>query len=139
MRRAYGDPERSKIPRTWGVGDARSTPLSTHRARRGPPNEETSMATLHVSNIVRDYDSWKGNFDKFDRARRERGVRGYRIARGDEEPTRVIVDLDFDSTTRAEEFAEFLRGVMRTPQAQSELLQHDTPVVLEVTEERQLV
>jgi hypothetical protein len=97
------------------------------------------MATLHVSNIVRDYDSWKGNFDKFDRARRERGVRGYRIARGDEEPTRVIVDLDFDSTTRAEEFAEFLRGVMRTPQAQSELLQHDTPVVLEVTEERQLV
>ena len=97
------------------------------------------MATLHVSNIVRNYDSWKGNFDKFEAARKERGVRGYRIARGDEEPTRVIVDLDFDSTTRAEEFAEFLRGVMSTPQAQQELLEHDTPVVLEVMEERQLV
>jgi hypothetical protein len=97
------------------------------------------MATLHVSNIVRNYDSWKGNFDKFDRARRERGVRGYRIARGAEEPTRVIVDLDFDSTTRAEEFAEFLRGVMSTPQAKQELLEHDRPVILEVTEERQLV
>ena len=51
----------------------------------------------------------------------------------------MIVDLDFDSTTRAEEFAEFLRGVMSTPQAKQELLEHDTPVVLEVMEERQLV
>ena len=50
------------------------------------------MATLHVSNIVRNYDSWKGNFDKFEEARKDRGVRGYRIARGDERPTRVIVD-----------------------------------------------
>jgi hypothetical protein len=97
------------------------------------------MATLHVSNIVRNYDSWKDNFDKFERARKERGVRGYRIARGAEEPTRVIVDLDFDSTTRAEEFAEFLRGVMSSPQAKQELLEHDTPVILEVTEDRQLV
>jgi len=97
------------------------------------------MATLHVSNIVRNYDSWKGNFDKFEEARKDRGVRGYRIARGDERPTRVIVDLDFDSTTRAEEFAEFLRGVMNTPQAKQELLEHDAPVVLEVMEERQLV
>ncbi len=97
------------------------------------------MATLHVSNIVRNYDSWKGNFDKFDQARKERGVRGYRIARGAEEPTRVIVDLDFDSTTRAEEFAEFLRGVMSTPQAKQELLEHDRPVILEVTEEREFV
>ena len=97
------------------------------------------MATLHVSNIVRNYDSWKGNFDKFDQARKERGVRSYRIARGAEEPTRVIVDLDFDSTTRAEEFAEFLRGVMSSPQAKQELLEHDLPVILEITEDRQLV
>jgi hypothetical protein len=97
------------------------------------------MATLHVSNIVKDYDNWKGNFDKFEDARKARGVRGYRISRGGEEPTRVIVDLDFDSTTRAEEFKEFLRGVMNTPQAQRELLDHDAPVVLEVMEERQLV
>ncbi len=97
------------------------------------------MATLHVSNIVRNYDAWKGNFDKFEQARKDRGVRGYRIARGGSEPARVIVDLDFDSSTRAEEFAEFLRGVMSTPQATELLLEHDTPVVLEVMEERQLV
>jgi hypothetical protein len=97
------------------------------------------MATLHVSNIVRTYDSWKGNFDKFEQARKDRGVRGYRIARGEEEPTRVVVDLDFDSTTRAEEFAEFLRGVMNTPQAKQVLIEHETPVVLEVMEDRQLV
>jgi hypothetical protein len=97
------------------------------------------MATLHVSTIVRSYDSWKGNFDKFEQERKERGVRGYRIARGDLEPTRVVVDLDFDSTTRAEEFAEFLRGVMSRPQVQELLVEHDPPVVLEVMEERQLV
>ena len=97
------------------------------------------MATLHVSNIVKNYDAWKGNFDKFEQARKDRGVRGYRIAQDGEEPARVIVDLDFDSSTRAEEFAEFLRGVMSTPQATAVLLEHDTPVVLEVMEERHLV
>ena len=35
------------------------------------------MATLHVSNIVRNYDSWKGNFDKFDAG--AQGARGPRL------------------------------------------------------------
>ena len=96
------------------------------------------MATLHVENTVRDYDRWKSNFDKFDRARRDRGVTRYRITRSAEDQHNVMVDLEFDSTSRAEEFREFLHGVMRTPQAQAELVEHRTPTVFEVMEDLSL-
>jgi hypothetical protein len=49
-----------------------------------------------------------------------------------------MVDLEFDSTSRAEEFREFLHGVMRTPQAQAELVEHRTPTVFEVMEDLSL-
>lgn len=97
-----------------------------------------AMTTLHIENTVRDYDAWKANFDKFDRARRDRGVRSYKVTRGHEDPTTVIIDLDFDSTTRAEEFREFLRGVMATPQAKRELVDHRPAVILDVMEELSL-
>ena len=96
------------------------------------------MTTLHIENTVHDYDAWKGAFDKFDRARRDRGVRSYRISRGHDDANRVLVDLEFDSTTRAEEFGEFLRGIWRTPQSQSVLADHRPPVVLEVVEAQTL-
>jgi hypothetical protein len=93
------------------------------------------MTTLHVENTIRDYETWKSNFDKFDRARRDRGVTRYRVSRAAEDPTKVMVDLEFDSTGRAEEFREFLGGVMRTPQALSELVEHQPPTVFEVMED----
>ena len=96
------------------------------------------MTTLHVENTVRDYDTWKTVFDKFDRERRDRGVRSYRVVRGHEDPHQVIVDMEFDSTTRAEEFREFLSGVVSTPQARELLVEHRPPVVLETMEEQTL-
>jgi hypothetical protein len=96
------------------------------------------MATLHVENTVRDYDSWKSTFDKFDRARRDRGVTRYRITRSADDHAKVMVDLEFDSTSRAEEFREFLHGVMSTPQARAELVEHRPPVVFDVMEDLSL-
>ena len=93
------------------------------------------MTTLHIQNTVRDYDSWKVNFDKFDRARRDRGVRSYRIRRDHDDVSRIAIDLEFDNATRAEEFREFLYGVLRTPQSRAELLSHEEPVVLDVLED----
>ena len=49
-----------------------------------------------------------------------------------------MIDLDFDSVTRAEEFREFLAGVMRTPQAKAEVVDHRPPVVVEVMEAQTL-
>jgi len=94
------------------------------------------MATLHVENTVHDYDDWKAVFDKFDSQRRTRGVRSYRVARGHDDPHQVIVDLEFDSTTRAEEFREFLRGVLTTPQSRAPLADHRPPTIFEVVEEQ---
>jgi hypothetical protein len=96
------------------------------------------MTTLHIENQVHDYDTWKTVFDKFDRARRNRGVRSYRIVRAADDPNQVIVDLEFDSTTRAEEFQEFLRGVLATPQSRAQLVDHKPPTVYEVAEEKTL-
>ena len=96
------------------------------------------MATLHVENTVRDYDTWKATFDKFDRERRDRGVRSYRVVRGHEDPHQVIIDMEFDSTTRAEEFREFLSGVVSTPQARELLIEHRQPVILETMEQQTL-
>jgi hypothetical protein len=107
-------------------------------AVRSATGDGVAMTTLHIENTVRDFEGWKANFDKFDRARRDRGVRSYRVTRGHEDPTTVMVDLEFDSTTRAEEFREFLRGVMTTPQALTELVDHRPPSIHEVMEERTL-
>ena len=96
------------------------------------------MTTLHVENTVRDFDAWKESFDKFDRARRDRGVRSYRLTREHDDPQKVVVDLEFDSTGRAEEFREFLRSVLATPQAQGHLVDHRPMVILDVVEERTL-
>jgi hypothetical protein len=93
------------------------------------------MATLHIENTIRDYDDWKAAFDKFDRARRDRGVTRYRVTRNCEDPTQVMVDLEFDSTSRAEEFREFLRGVWQTPQSRAALADHRPAVVLDIMED----
>jgi hypothetical protein len=103
-----------------------------------PGPDAGAMTTLHVENTVNDYEAWKETFDKFDRARRDRGMRSYRLTRDHEDPQKVIVDMEFDSTTRAEEFREFLRGVIATPQAQGHLVEHRPIVILDVMEERQL-
>lgn len=96
------------------------------------------MTTLHVENTVRDYDAWKETFDKFDRVRRDRGMRSYRLTRDHEDPRKVIIDMEFDSTTRAEEFREFLQGVITTPQAEGHLVEHRPMVILDVVEEQTL-
>jgi hypothetical protein len=108
--------------------------MVVHRAT----SDGEAMTNLHIENTVRDYDDWKANFDKFDRARRDRGVRSYKITRDHEDPRTVMIDLRFDNTTRAEEFREFLRGVMATPQALTELIDHRPLTIHEVMEERTL-
>ena len=90
------------------------------------------MNTLRIENRVHDYDSWKHAFDKFDALRRDKGVRAYRITRDADDPRHVFIDLDFDSSTRAEDFREVLTKIWRTPQSREQLAEHTEPVVLDV-------
>jgi len=94
------------------------------------------MATLRVENTVRDFDEWKAVFDKFDRFRAEKGMRAYRMSRMVDDPTKVVIDLDFDSIDAAREFRGALEQIWRTPQSQQQLVSHGTPTLYDVVEQR---
>ena len=69
------------------------------------------MPTLQIEHGVRDYDAWKAAFDNDPVGREAGGVRHYRIARPADDPTYVIVDLEFDTREEATAFHEKLRAL----------------------------
>jgi quinol monooxygenase YgiN len=85
------------------------------------------MTTVHVQNKVRDFDSWKANFDKYERFRADQGVLAYRVSRGVTEPDTVIVDLEFGDKAAAEAFLPKLADIMASPQAKEQLIHHERP------------
>jgi hypothetical protein len=96
------------------------------------------MVTLHIENTVRDFDSWKAVFDKFERFRTEQGVLAYRVVRSVTEPNDVMVDLEFDSTPSAEAFIVHLQQIWSTPQSKDELVTHGRPRIFDVITDRDL-
>jgi len=96
------------------------------------------MATLRVENTVRDFDEWKAVFDKFDRFRAEKNMRGYRMARRVDDPHQVVIDLDFDTVEDATAFRGALEQIWQTPQSQEQLVAHGTPTLYDVVEQRAL-
>jgi hypothetical protein len=100
--------------------------------------QEEAMTTLHVENTVRDYDEWKSVFDKFDRFRADNQVRSYRVSRFADDPSKVHVDLEFDTRQDAEAFTLKLQQIWATPQSQAQLVAHNEPILLETLEHRTL-
>ncbi|NNH75687.1 hypothetical protein HLB23_38545 [Nocardia uniformis] len=91
--------------------------------------------TLHIDNTVRDFDTWKTVFDKFDRMRAEHKVLSYRVSRVREAPDRVFIDLDFATLPDAEAFRDTLRKVTASPQSQALLTSHAAHIVDVVDEQ----
>ena len=96
------------------------------------------MATLRIDNTVRDFDSWKAVFDKFERFRRDHGVRSYRLSRDVTGPNRVTIDLDFDTLPEAETFLDALWKIWSTPQSKAQVIDSRSPRVLDVVVQRAL-
>lgn len=96
------------------------------------------MITLRVENTVRDYESWKAVFDKFERFRADGGVRAYRLVRSAEEPGKVTVDLDFDTADAATSFRAGLEKIFATPQSKEQLVEHARPHLYDVMVQRTL-
>lgn len=96
------------------------------------------MATLHIENTVRDFETWKAVFDKFERFRIENRMRAYRVSRLVAEPNRVTVDMDFDSVEDASSFRGALEKIWQTPQSKEQLVSHEVPELLDVVEQRTL-
>lgn len=94
------------------------------------------MTTLHIENTVHDYESWKAVFDKFDRFRAEQNVRSYRLCRHLDDPHRVTVEMDFDTTEDAIAFRGALEKIWATPQSREQLVAHERPRLLDLVEAR---
>ena len=60
------------------------------------------MYVLEIEHAVRDYDAWKTAFDGDIVARRQSGVRRYRIFRPVKSSNTIITHLEFESTAAAE-------------------------------------
>ena len=85
------------------------------------------MITVHVRNVVRDFDTWKANFDKYDAFREAQGVQAYRVRRSISEPDAVLIDLDFADEATAASFLPKLAQIVQSPQAQELLVHHEQP------------
>jgi hypothetical protein len=67
------------------------------------------MHVLQIEHPIRDFDTWKGAFDRFSDKRQQSGVRRYQILRPTDDPNYVIIELEFDSPSEAEAFLGWLR------------------------------
>jgi len=67
------------------------------------------MATLRLEIQVRDYDLWRGAFERDAGGRQQAGMRCYRIFRPVDDPHRVMVDADFDRAEEAQAFLDIMR------------------------------
>lgn len=66
------------------------------------------MTTLRIEHAIHDYDLWKRAFDGLADARATAGVRGFVIRRPVDDPSYLMIDLEFDDPNGAEAFATFL-------------------------------
>jgi len=67
------------------------------------------MPTLHIEHAIKDFDLWNTTFQRFTEFRQQAGVLQHRILRPIDDPRYVVIDLDFETTTKAEAFLGFLQ------------------------------
>jgi hypothetical protein len=97
------------------------------------------MATLRIEHPISDFPTWKAAFDRVSAKREQAGVRHYRIFRPVDDPAYILVDLDFDERSAAEEFLAFLqRDVWGSPQASPALVGSPQTRIIEAVESQEV-
>lgn len=94
------------------------------------------MTIVHIENTVQDFDTWKANFDRYERFRVEQGVQRYRMSRSIADPNEVVIDLEFEDDAAAQAFLPRLAQIVASPQAQAQLLRHSIPRLYTVVTEQ---
>jgi hypothetical protein len=67
------------------------------------------MHVLQIEHPIRDFDTWKGAFDRFSGKRQESGVRRHQVIRPTDDQNYVIIELGFDSLSEAASYLAWLR------------------------------
>ncbi|MFM2072597.1 MAG: hypothetical protein RLZZ623_2860 [Actinomycetota bacterium] len=70
------------------------------------------MSILRIEHPITDFETWKDAFDRFSDARRHAGVRSHRVLRPVDDPSYVLIDLEFDTADAALAFRHFLQTVV---------------------------
>lgn len=69
------------------------------------------MTILRIEHSVQDYERWKQAFDSDPAVRQKAGVRRYRIMRGTDDPSYVMIDLELDTVDQAQALVDSLRVI----------------------------
>lgn len=83
------------------------------------------MPIVRIEHSVPNFERWKQAFDSDPANRKGSGVRRYQILRPRDDPSYVMIDLEFDSVDEAEAFLRTMqriwggpgRAVMQNPRA----------------------
>lgn len=68
-----------------------------------------TVPTLHIEHPISDFGVWSAAFERFAEIRERSGVRHERVQRPVDDPSYVVIDLDFDTTAEAANFLDFLQ------------------------------
>jgi hypothetical protein len=74
-----------------------------------PRVDADGMFTLHIEHPISDFRTWRNAFDGFADMRGRSGVLAHTIRQPADDPTYVLIDLDFDTASQAAHFLDLLR------------------------------
>ena len=90
------------------------------------------MTVLHIEHKVPNFEGWKKAFDSDPIDRKKSGVRRYRIFRPADDPSYVIIDLEFDTLNEAEAALASLRRLWT--QVEGKVMVNPQTRILEIVE-----
>ena len=73
------------------------------------------MPTLHIEHPTPDFETWKRAFDSDPAGRKQSGVRRYWVSRAIDDPSYVMIDLEFHTREQAEGLLRTLQGIWGRP------------------------
>jgi hypothetical protein len=94
------------------------------------------MPVVRIEHSVPSFEKWKQAFDSDPADRRGSGVRRYQILRLQNDPTYVMIDLEFDSAGEAEAFLRTMQRIWAGPG--KAVMQNPTGRIAELVEAKEL-
>jgi hypothetical protein len=97
----------------------------------------TITIILHIEHSVPDFDGWKKAFDSDPLGTEKSGVRRYRVLRPVDNPKYVMVDLEFDNSSKAEAFRTAVSNLWRQGEAHKKFMENLRVQIVETVESKE--